>query len=78
MGMVSFDKSGPLHLMMYLHYSNVLYVTSITQIVLFPLFGLGVSHASCSTVYIWTFEALTIGSLAIYSLSWLLQKRRGS
>jgi hypothetical protein len=48
------------------------------MIVLFPLFGLGVSHTSYSTVYIWTFEALTIGSLAIYSLSWLLQKRRDS
>lgn len=51
---------------------------SAAMIVLFPLFCLGVSHASYSTVYIWTFEALTIGSLAIYSLSWLLQKRRGS
>jgi hypothetical protein len=46
------------------------------MIVLFPLFGLGVSHVPYSTVYIWTLEALAIGSLAIYTITWVSQKRR--
>ncbi len=49
---------------------------SAAMIVLFPLFGLGVSRASYSTVYIWTLEALAIGSVAIFGLAWLLQKVR--
>jgi hypothetical protein len=36
----------------------------------------GYPHASYSTVYIWILEALTIGSLAIFTFSWLLQRIR--
>jgi MFS family permease len=49
---------------------------SAAMIVLFPLFGLGVSHVPYSIVYIWTLEALAIGSLAIYAITWMLHKRR--
>ncbi|HET9918225.1 MAG TPA: hypothetical protein VFQ30_00185 [Ktedonobacteraceae bacterium] len=49
---------------------------SAAMIVLFPLFGLGVSHVSYSTVYLWTLEALTIGCLATYALTWMLQRWR--
>ena len=49
---------------------------STAMIVLFPLFGLGVSHASYSIVYILTLEALIIGSLAIFTFSCLLQRVR--
>lgn len=45
---------------------------SAAMIVLFPLFGLGVSHASYSTIYLWTLIALALGSLAIGGGVWLL------
>lgn len=49
---------------------------SAAMIVLFPLFGLGVSHVPYSTVYTWTLEALAMGSLIIYAITWKMQKRR--
>jgi MFS family permease len=39
---------------------------SAAMIVLFPLFGLGVSHIAYSTVYLWTLVALAIGSIATF------------
>ena len=47
---------------------------SAAMIVLFPLFGLGVSQASYHTVYLWTLEALTSGSAAIWGLIWMLKR----
>ncbi len=41
---------------------------SLSMIVLFPLFGLGISHVSYTTVYMWTTLALLLGSSAIYGL----------
>jgi MFS family permease len=49
---------------------------SAAMIVLFPLFGLGVSHVPYSTVYIWILAALAIGGLAIYALTWILQRAK--
>lgn len=48
---------------------------SAAMIVLFPLFGLGLTHASYHTVYLWTLAALVAGSLAIALLIWLLKQR---
>jgi MFS family permease len=48
---------------------------SAAMIVLFPLFGLGVSHLAYSTVYVWTLLALTVGSLLIGGIVVLLMKR---
>jgi MFS family permease len=49
---------------------------SAAMILLFPLFGLGVSHASYSTVYLWTLEALTMGSLVTWVIVWVMHKIR--
>lgn len=48
---------------------------SAAMIVLFPLFGLGLTHASYHTIYLWTLAALIAGSLAIALLVWLLRQR---
>jgi MFS family permease len=49
---------------------------SAAMIVLFPLFGLGISHVSYSTVYLWTLIALSTGSGAIGIAVWWLKKMR--
>ncbi len=49
---------------------------SAAMILLFPLFGLDVLHASYSTVYLWTLEALTAGSLVTWGLVWIMRKIR--
>lgn len=51
---------------------------SAAMIVLFPLFGLGVTQASYSTVYLWTLFALTMGALAVLSLVLFLRKMRST
>ena len=48
---------------------------SAAMIVLFPLFGLGITQVAYSTVYLWTLEGLTIGSIAIGILVWILKRR---
>ena len=45
------------------------------MIVLFPLFGLGITHVAYSMVYLWTLEGLTIGSIAIGVLLWIVKRR---
>ena len=45
---------------------------SASMIVLFPLFGLGISQVAYSTVYLWTLEGLTAGSIAIFVLMKIL------
>ncbi|MEO7021245.1 MAG: MFS transporter [Ktedonobacteraceae bacterium] len=50
---------------------------SAAMIVLFPLFGLGVTNVPYSTVYLWTLLALTAGALAILALTLTLRKIRG-
>jgi hypothetical protein len=47
---------------------------SAAMIVLFPLFGLGISHVSYSTVYLWTLIALSGGSGAIGVMVWWLKR----
>jgi MFS family permease len=42
---------------------------SAAMIVLFPLFGLGVSHFAYSTIYLWTLVALAAGSIAIFCVT---------
>jgi MFS family permease len=49
---------------------------SAAMIVLFPLFGLGVSHVSYSTVYLWTLEAVSTGSLAIFVVTCIVKQMR--
>ena len=49
---------------------------SAAMIALFPLFGLGISHASYSTVYLWTLYALAGSSVAIAGVVALLIKNR--
>lgn len=50
---------------------------SAAMIVLFPLFGLGISHVSYATVYLWTLSALCGGSGAVgVMVWWLLRTRR--
>lgn len=49
---------------------------SAAMIVLFPLFGLGVTHVPYSTAYLWTLCALTAGALATLALALLLRKIR--
>src|SRR5579859_1982563 len=49
---------------------------SATMIVLFPLFGLGVSHVSYSIVYLWTLAALISGSLIILGGVWTIKRFR--
>lgn len=41
---------------------------SLAMVILFPLFGLGLTTSTYSTVYSWTVVALAIGSLGIYLL----------
>jgi MFS family permease len=48
---------------------------SAAMIVLFPLFGLGITHVAYSMVYLWTLEGLTIGSIAIGVLLWIVKRR---
>lgn len=47
---------------------------SAAMIVLFPLFGLGVSHVAYSTAFLWTLGALAGGALVILGLTWLLER----
>ncbi|MBO0778910.1 MAG: MFS transporter [Ktedonobacteraceae bacterium] len=49
---------------------------SAAMIVLFPLFGLGISHVPYSTAYLWTLEALAGGSVATWAITWLLKRVR--
>jgi MFS family permease len=49
---------------------------SAAMIVLFPLFGLGITRSAYSTVYLWTLEGLTIGSIAIGVLVCILNRRK--
>ena len=49
--------------------------TSTAMIVLFPLFGLGITQVAHSTVYLWTLEGLITGSIAIGILVWILKRR---
>ncbi|HET8844529.1 MAG TPA: MFS transporter [Ktedonobacteraceae bacterium] len=51
---------------------------SAAMIVLFPLFGLGVTQTSYNVVYIWTLIALASGALAVLGLVLLLQKVRSA
>jgi hypothetical protein len=44
------------------------------MIVLFPLFGLGITQVAYSTVSLWTLEGLIIGSIAIGVLVWILKR----
>ena len=49
---------------------------SATMIVLFPLFGLGVTNVPYSTAYLWTLLALAAGALGILALVLILRKIR--
>ncbi len=49
---------------------------SAAMIVLFPLFGLGVTHVPYSTAYLWTLLALAAGALLILALVLTLRKIR--
>lgn len=49
---------------------------SAAMIVLFPLFGLGLTQATYHAIYLWTLAALVAGSLTIAILVWLLRRRR--
>ncbi|MGZ6391194.1 MAG: MFS transporter [Ktedonobacterales bacterium] len=49
---------------------------SAAMIVLFPLFGLGLTQASYHAIFLWTLAALLAGSLTIAILVWLLRRRR--
>ncbi|HEX6544360.1 MAG TPA: MFS transporter [Ktedonobacterales bacterium] len=49
---------------------------SAIMIVLFPLFGLGLTHIDFSVAYWWTFVALLVGSVGIVALVWGLKRRR--
>jgi hypothetical protein len=44
------------------------------MIVLFPLFGLGVTHLAYSIVYTWTMFALLVSALGTTGLVWLLRR----
>lgn len=48
---------------------------SAAMIVLFPLFGLGITNLAYSAVYQWTSAALLIGSISTFALVWILGKR---
>jgi MFS family permease len=50
---------------------------SAGMIVLFPLFGLGVTYHSYATVYRWSLIALATGSIAIFSATRRLMERKG-
>jgi MFS family permease len=49
---------------------------SAIMIVLFPLFGYGLTRIDFSVAYLWTFVALLFGSVGIVALVWVLQRRR--
>lgn len=49
---------------------------SAAMIVLFPLFGLGLTHASYHIIYLWALAALIGGSLIIALMIWLLRRAR--
>jgi MFS family permease len=49
---------------------------SATMIVLFPLFGLGITNVAYSAVYQWTSAALLLGGISIFALVWIISKRR--
>lgn len=50
---------------------------SAGSIVLFPLFGLGLTHFTFAQVYGWTLAALVAGSLAIFALTRALRGAQG-
>ena len=49
---------------------------SAIMIVLFPLFGLGLTHIDFSQAYLWTFVALLLGSVGIVALVRGMQRRK--
>lgn len=49
---------------------------SAGMIIMFPLFGAGIATMPYSTAFTWMFVALTGGSLAIWGLTYLLQRIR--
>jgi MFS family permease len=49
---------------------------SAIMIVLFPLFGFGLTRIDFSVAYLWTFVALLLGSGGIVALVWALQRQR--
>ena len=48
---------------------------SAIMIVLFPLFGFGLTRIDFSVAYLWTFVALLLGSVGIVALVWVLRRR---
>ncbi|HKT39410.1 MAG TPA: MFS transporter [Ktedonobacterales bacterium] len=48
---------------------------SAIMIVLFPLFGFGLTRIDFSQAYLWTFVALLLGSVGIVALVWGLRQR---
>jgi MFS family permease len=50
---------------------------SAIMIVLFPLFGFGLTRIDFGVAYLWTFVALLVGSVGIVALVWWLKRRRG-
>jgi MFS family permease len=48
---------------------------SAIMIVLFPLFGFGLTRIDFGVAYLWTFVALLVGSVGIVALVWGLRKR---
>jgi MFS family permease len=48
---------------------------SAIMIVLFPLFGFGLTRIDFSVAYLWTFVALLLGSVGIVALVWALRRR---
>jgi len=53
-------------------------IFSALMIVLFPLFGLGLTHIAYSTAYLLTFSLLVLGSIGIIALVRLLRRRQAS
>lgn len=49
---------------------------SAIMIVLFPLFGFGLTRIDYSVAYLWTFVALLLGSVGIVALVWALRRRQ--
>ncbi|HEU4784526.1 MAG TPA: hypothetical protein VFS83_14390 [Ktedonobacterales bacterium] len=45
------------------------------MIVLFPLFGFGLTRIDFSVAYLWTFVALLLGTVGIVTLVWWLRRR---
>lgn len=45
---------------------------SVGSLILFPLFGLGLTHFTFAEVYGWTLVALVFGSASIFALMWAL------